>query len=148
MTGGRRRAVALAVAALGAATAAASTPAAQKDDARSGDRPKLVLRAQPSISTSPARVVFTAEVLGGPDDFEDFYCAAVRWEWGDDTSSESNTDCPPYEAGKSSIRRRFTTDHIFRRAGSYRVMFQLKQRSRSVGTAVTNIQVRSGPRDF
>lgn len=111
-------------------------------------RPKLQLRSQPTIATSPARVVFTAELLGGADDFEEYYCAAVRWEWGDDTSSESNTDCPPYEAGKSQIKRRFTVEHVFRRAGTYRVLFHLKQRSRQVGTAITNIQIRPGARDF
>lgn len=121
----------------------------QKDSQKDSDRrPRVIMRAQPTIGTSPARVVITAELVGGADDFEEYYCASVEWEWGDDTSSESNTDCPPYEAGRSSIKRRFTVEHVFRRAGNYRVLFHLKQRSRQVGTGMTNVQVRPGPRDF
>lgn len=141
------RGTALAIAVLLGTSAAA---AVQRNGAKepAGRRPKVVLRAQPSVATTPARIVFTAEVIGGADDFEEYYCASVHWEWGDDTSSESNSDCPPYEAGKSTIKRRFTVDHIYRRSGSYRVLFHLKQRSRPVATGMTNIQIRSGPRDF
>ncbi len=121
----------------------------QKDAPRDADRrPKLSLRAQPTIGTSPARVVVTAELVGGADDYEEYYCASVEWRWGDDTASESNTDCPPYEAGKSSIKRRFVVEHVFRRAGTYRIMLHLKQRSRQVATGMTNVQIRPGPRDF
>ena len=47
------------------------------------------MRASPTIGFSPARMVLTAELKGGADDYEDFYCASVEWEWGDDTRSES-----------------------------------------------------------
>lgn len=120
-----------------------------KDGDKDADRrPRLQLKAQPVIGTSPARVVFTAEIVGGADDYEEFYCATVEWNWGDDTTSESKVDCPPYEAGKSAIKRRYTTDHVYRRPGSFRPMFLLKQRSRQVASAQTNIQIRPGPRDF
>jgi len=143
--------------ALGVACLASGTWAAQREGRRDGNRdnnndndrrPRLQLRAQPMIGTSPARIVFTAELVGGADDFEEYYCAGVEWEWGDDTTSESNVDCPPYEVGKTSIRRRYTIDHIYRRAGSYRPMIHLKQRSKQVATATANIQIRPGPRDL
>lgn len=122
---------------------------AGKESQKDGDRrPKMVLKANPMVASAPVRVVLTAELVGGADDYEDFYCASTLWEWGDDTSSESNTDCAPYEAGKSQIKRRFTVEHIFRRAGNYRVMFHLKQRSRQVGTAMANLQIRPGVREF
>jgi hypothetical protein len=111
-------------------------------------RPKLSLRANPLVAAAPARIVLTAELVGGADDFEEYYCASTLWQWGDDTASESNVDCPPYEAGKSQIRRRFTVEHVFRRAGNYRVMFHLKQRSRQVATAMTTLQIRPGVREF
>jgi hypothetical protein len=117
----------------------------QKDTADAG-RPKLSLRAQPVIAMAPARVVLTAELVGGANDFEEFYCTAVEWEWGDGTKSESASDCAPYEAGKSEIKRRFTVEHVFR-AGMYRVMFHLKRRDKSVGNATISIQVRPGLRD-
>ena len=112
-------------------------------------RPKITLKAQPLISMAPARVVLTAELVGGDNDFEDFYCPAVEWEWGDGTKSESSTDCAPYEPGKSEIKRRFTVEHVFRtgRPNGYRVTLHLKRRDKSVGAATVNIQVRPGLRD-
>src|SRR6478672_13471979 len=77
-------------------------------------RPKLSVKASPGMAFSPARIVATADVNGGANDFEEFYCAAVEWEWGDDTRSESSSDCAPYEPGKSEIKRRFTVEHVFR----------------------------------
>ncbi|HKB13583.1 MAG TPA: hypothetical protein VKD69_23110 [Vicinamibacterales bacterium] len=131
---------------LAAATAVASP--AQKADKDNPDnrRPQVKLRAQPVIAMAPARIVLTAELVGGANDFEEFYCPAVEWEWGDGTQSESSSDCAPYEAGKSEIKRRYTVEHVFR-AGAYRVMFHLKRRDRSVGTASVNIQIRPGLRD-
>lgn len=136
-------------AAVGVSGAAAGAGPLQRDTPKDADRrPKIVMRAQPTIGTSPARVVLTAELVGGADDYEEYYCASVEWEWGDDTASESVSDCPPYEAGKSTIKRRFVVEHIFRRAGTYRISFHLKQRSRQVATGMTNVQIRPGPRDF
>src|SRR6476619_6604958 len=135
---------------LSAATLGA-TVSAQKPDKDSKDnpdtkRPQVKLKAQPVIAMAPARVVLTAELVGGANDFEEFYCPTVEWEWGDGTQSESASDCAPYEAGKSEIKRRYTVEHVFR-AGAYRVMFHLKRRDRSVGVASVNIQVRPGLRD-
>jgi hypothetical protein len=115
-------------------------------DAPDAGRPKVSLKAQPAIAMAPARVVLTAEITGGANDFEEFYCSGIEWEWGDGTKSESSSDCPPYEAGKSEIKRRFTVEHVFR-AGNYRVMFHMKQHDKFVGSASINIQIRPGLRD-
>ena len=118
-----------------------------KDQRDAGDpRPKISLKAQPMIAMAPARIVLTAELTGGANDYEEFYCGAVEWEWGDGTKSESSSDCAPYEAGKSEIKRRFTVEHVFR-TGMYRVMFHLKRHDKAVGNATINIQVRPGLRD-
>jgi hypothetical protein len=132
----------------GVAAASASAQKPDKDAKENPDakRPKVALKATPVISMSPARIVLTAELQGGANDFEDFYCPTIQWEWGDGTQSESTSDCAPYEAGKSEIKRRFTVEHIFR-AGTYRVMFRLKRRDKSVGFASVNVQVRPGLRD-
>jgi hypothetical protein len=130
---------------LAAATATAQKPDRDRDaDAR---RPKVKLKAQPVVSMSPARVVLTAELEGGADDYEEFYCPSVEWDWGDGTHSESTLDCAPYEPGKSEIKRRFTVEHVFR-AGVYKVMFRLKRHDRALAAATVNIQVRQGVRDF
>ncbi len=135
-------------AATGLAVCLAGLPAAalQNDKSKDDDakRPKIRMRAQPQMSIAPARVTLTVELQGGADDFEEYYCAGVEWEWGDDTSSESTTDCDPYEAGKSTIKRRYTVQHQFRRPGSYKVYFHLKNKERILGSGTTTVQVQPG----
>ena len=131
---------------------ALTAAAQQKDDKDAKDkdqdkRPKITLKAQPTVSMAPSRVVLTAELQGGADDFEDYYCAAVEWQWGDGTASESSSDCEPYQSGKSQIKRRFTVEHVFR-AGNYRIAFHLKRHDKSVAVATASIQVRPGLRDI
>lgn len=123
----------------------ADAPAQQKPEAREQDRrPRLTLRAQPPVGVAPARIVFTAELVGGANDFEEYYCPTVTWEWGDDTRSESTLDCEPYEADKSEIRRRFTVEHTFRRSGAHKVLFRLKRRDKLVATAAATVQIQPG----
>jgi hypothetical protein len=110
-------------------------------------KPTVSVKVAPVIGFSPARMVLTAELRGGADDYEDFYCATVEWDWGDDTRSESKTDCDPYEAGKSEIKRRFTIDHVYNTAGEFRVEFRLKQNNKVVCRATTDVKVSPGIRD-
>ncbi len=129
------------------ALCAASPGGTQKTDKDADSkRPKINLKAQPMIAISPARVVLTAEIVGGPNDYEDFYCPTVAWDWGDGTQSESTSDCAPYEEGKSEIKRRFTIEHMFR-AGQFRVTFRLKRRDKAVGFASVSLQIRPGLRE-
>ena len=107
-------------------------------------RPKLSVKVNPAMAISPARVVASADVNGGPDDFEEFYCAAIEWDWGDDTRSNKSEDCDPYEAGKSQIKRRFTADHASRHAyetGSVR-------RWRSIGIPSSASSIIRAPRSL
>jgi hypothetical protein len=134
-------ATALAVA-LSAALAAAQNDKLSKDD--DAKRPKIRLRVQPQVVIAPARVTLTAELTGGSDDFADYYCPAIEWEWGDETSSESTTDCEPYEAGKSQIKRRYTVQHEFRRPGTYKLYIHLKAKDRILGSGTTTLQVQPG----
>ena len=139
-------AVSLAVAAVSTANAAEQKTGKDAKD-QDAKRPKITLRAQPVVGVSPSRVVLTAELRGGANDFEEYYCPTVEWEWGDDTRSESSSDCEPYEAGKSEIKRRFTVEHVFRRAGEYKVFFHLKRRDKAVTSASTNVRVQPGAGD-
>lgn len=132
-----------ALALIAASGAAAQNPErpAGKDE---GKRPRLVLRAQPSVAIAPARLVLTAELQGGADDFEELYCPTVEWAWGDDTSSESSSDCEPYEAGKSQIKRRFTVQHVFRRQGAFKIYIHLKRNGKILASAATAVQIQAG----
>ena len=107
-------------------------------------RPKISLRSSPNILFAPARVVATAELADGADDFQDFYCAKVVWEWGDGTESSAQDDCDPYEAGKSMIRRRYSNEHKYNDPGVYDVRFQLKQGDKTVGSTTLTLRVRDG----
>jgi hypothetical protein len=99
------------------------------------------------VGFTPLRVRVTVELRGGADDTEEFYCPTIEWDWGDELKSESSEDCDPYKAGSSTIRRRYSTEHTYRDAGSFTLRFRMKQGNRVVGSTSTNIQVREGIRD-
>lgn len=110
-------------------------------------KPSLSLKANPATGFAPTRVVLTAEVKGGANDYAEFYCPSVEWVWGDDTKAESTIDCEPYEAGKSEIKRRYVFDRIFQLPGNFRVEFRLKQKGKVVGSTSTTVTIRPGIRD-
>jgi len=116
-------------------------------DAKDDKRPKLTLKAQPVVSISPSKVTLRAELNGGANDYEEFYCPTIEWDWDDGTQSESTLDCEPYQAGKSEIKRRFIVEHLFR-AGSHHIAFRLKRRDKVLASATTTIQVQAGGADF
>src|SRR5688572_29924732 len=116
---------------------------------KSGDdkKPSLSLRATPPVGFSPLRVRLVVDVRGGADDYAEFYCPSIEWDWGDGTVSGNSEDCDPYEAGKSTIRRRYSIEHVFRQPGTFQVFFRLKQRDRVIAASSGNVQVRPGVRD-
>lgn len=107
-------------------------------------KPSLSLKATPAVSFAPARIVVVAEVKGGPDDYEDFYCPSIEWDWGDLTTSTAEADCEPYQAGKSEIRRRYTVEHRYKNPGGFKIVLRLKKSNKIVATANTMVQVRAG----
>ena len=107
-------------------------------------RPKISVRVSPSMGTNPVRVVASADLDGGANDYEEFYCPSIEWDWGDDTKSTNTADCDPYEAGKSEIKRRFSADHTYRMAGNFRIQFRLKKNDKSIAAASTSVQIRPG----
>lgn len=104
----------------------------------------LSLKATPAVSFAPSRVVLVAELKGGSDDSEELYCPTVEWEWGDLTTSTAESDCSPYEAGKSQVKRRFSAEHQYRNSGTFQVVLRLKKGSRIAATSNATIQVRPG----
>ena len=81
-----RRIVPAAVCAAAIAIAMSASPLAS-DAADKNEKPKIKIKATPIVSFAPSRVVVTAEVNGGADDYEEFYCATVEWDWGDGTKA-------------------------------------------------------------
>lgn len=133
------RVVTVAVSALFLVWCSASSVGAQ-----SSKKPSLSLKASPSVSFAPARIVLVAEVKGGADDNEEFYCPTVEWEWGDGTTSTAEADCDPYDPAKSQIKRRYTVEHRFLNSGGFRISIRLKKGTSTIASANTLVQVRPG----
>ena len=125
-----------------AAIAALGATASGKDP-----RPSIAVKASPTVGFAPMRIVLTADINGGPDDYEQFYCATAEWDMGDGNKSEQNTDCDPYEPGKSQIKRRYVKEQVFQIPGDFRVLFSLKQKDKVVASGRTTIRVRPGLHD-
>ena len=125
-------------------TLAPAVGAAREDEIK---KPSLSLKATPPIAFSPAKIRVVAEVRGGADNYQDYYCPTVEWDWGDGTISENTQDCDPYEAAKSTIRRRFSAEHTYRLAGNFKVFFRLKRKDKTMGAASASVQIRPGLRD-
>jgi hypothetical protein len=120
----------------------AGLSAAQRDAA--DKKPSLSLKANPPAGFAPLRVHLTVDVRGGANDYADFYCPTVQWDWDDGTISENSEDCNPYESGKSNIQRRYSADHTFRLSGDYRVAFRIKQKDKVISATTTTLTVRPG----
>jgi len=130
------------LAAIAAVLGSVHLAAAQRDSA--DKKPSLSLKATPPAGFAPLRVHTTIDVRGGANDYAEFYCPTIQWDWDDGTISETSEDCDPYEAGKSTIRRRFSADHTFRLSGEYRLTFRLKQKDKVISSASAMVAVRAG----
>ncbi|HEX5475383.1 MAG TPA: hypothetical protein VFX12_12030 [Vicinamibacterales bacterium] len=108
------------------------------------DRPSISVKASPMIAFSPARIVLTADLKGGANDYAQFYCSTVEWDWGDGTVSQESNDCDPYQAGKSEIKRHYTVDRVFQTSGNYRVEFRLKRNDKVIASAGTLVKIQPG----
>ena len=126
----------------------AVSPSSENDD--KNRKPSVSIKANPAMGFAPMRVVMTADIKGGADDYAEFYCATVEWDVialdgkGDGNKSEQRLECDPYEPGKSEIKRRYVREQIFRFPGEYTIRFNLKQKDKVVGGGRTSLRVRGG----
>ena len=116
----------------------------KEDQKKEPKRPSLSLKATPVTGMVPARISATAEFKGGDDDFQDYYCPSIEWNWGDGTVSEASSDCEPYEARVSQIKRRYTQSHTYKRPGAFRIVFRLKHRDRVLTSQTTLVRLLGG----
>jgi hypothetical protein len=140
----------VALAAIIAAISVVQLFADQKDKDKQEDvkRASLVVKATPVVAFSPARIVVSAELRGGSDTDAELYCPELEWDWDDGTRSSATQDCEPFEAGKSTISRRFRGTHTYTTAGNYRLMLRLKRGNKSVVAGNAMVQIKPGVRDF
>jgi hypothetical protein len=119
-----------------------------KDKEKDKGKPSISVKASPTVAFSPARIVLTADIKGGPNDYEAFYCPSIEWQWGDGTSSNQTSDCDPYEPGKSEIKRHFTIDRVFQTSGDFRVEFRIKRKDKVIAIGSTMVKIRPGVREI
>jgi hypothetical protein len=112
------------------------------------DKPSISVKASPAVAFSPARIVVSVDIKGGPNDYEDFYCPSIEWAWGDGTYSNETADCEPYQAGKSEIKRHFTTTRVYNLSGDFRVEFRLKKKDKTIAVGSTIVKIRPGLGDI
>ena len=142
-----RASVRVYAAALGVSVFAATVTPAQGQDSKpraEPKRPSLNVKATPGTGMVPVRITAAAELKGGDNDYREYYCPTIEWNWGDGTISESTNDCEPYEAGKSQIRRRYTVSHNYKRSGAYRISFRLKNGDIVLAAATTIVRLLGG----
>ena len=121
--------------------AVATTTSGRQTAPRPGE-PRLVLTIDRQVGLAPMRVSLSADLVGGADDDEEFYCPTIEWNWDDDTESASTFDCPSYQPGVTTIRRHFPVEHIFNETGDYHVSVQLIRRARELASADAEVSVR------
>jgi len=121
------------------ALAGVGTSAEKSEKAK---KPRLDLRAAPRMAFSPVNVLLTAELTGG-EDVESLYCPEVEWDWDDGGRSVRESDCAPWAPG-GSLERRFTAQHAFLGAGTYRVKVTMRKANHTVAVATATVDVRPG----
>lgn len=116
-------------------------PTGLAQDATGPPRPRLAVRAAPSMAFPPVEVRVTAQIVGGRD-LEDFHCPQVEWNWGDGDRSVREADCEPYQPG-AEIERHFTARHVYRREGVYDVKVSILRATRPIARASARVNVVS-----
>lgn len=110
-----------------------------------GKVPALEVRTVPRMAFSPVNVLVVAELRGG-DDLEEYYCPEIEWDFDDGTKSTHEADCAPYQPG-SAIERRYSVEHVFRRAGNYEITVTLRHSGKTLKKANGRLNVRPGAAD-
>ncbi|MBX7186310.1 MAG: hypothetical protein K1Y01_14320 [Vicinamibacteria bacterium] len=107
-------------------------------------RPRLTLKALPTVGTASTLFVFQA-VLTGAEETEDFYCLSTEWIWEEQLDSSINeSECPPYVPGETKIDRSFSEEQSFRALGPHVVKVVLRKGEKQIATASITVTVREG----
>ena len=68
------------------------------------------------------RMMFTAEIVGGPDNNPDLYCVESTWSFGDGPPLTVSPSCMPWSSNVT-IPRRFEVVHTYATSGTYEAVF-------------------------
>ncbi len=106
-------------------------------------KPKVEARAVPALGVPPLEVLVLLDLTGG-DEVEELYCPEVEFDWADGGKSVQESDCPPFEPGKTSLTRRYSARHVYRRGGEFTVRVRLRRVDKVVASAEAHVSVHSG----
>jgi hypothetical protein len=123
---------------------AAVAPALEAGES-GGKAPAIEIRTVPRMAFSPVNVLVIAELRGG-DDLEEYYCPEIEWDFDDGTKSTREGDCAPYQPG-AAIERRYSVEHVFRRAGNYDITVTLRHNGKTIKKSNGRLNVRPGASD-
>jgi hypothetical protein len=98
------------------------------------------------MAFSPVNILIVAELKGG-DDIEEYYCPEIEWDWDDGGKSVHEADCDPFEAGQTTIERRYSAEHRYNRAGVYNVKASFKRTGKTFLAGTIRVTVRAGVGD-
>ena len=92
-------------------------------------------------STVTIRISARLEDLDKAEDLEEYYCLEQVWEWDDETESEYEPDCDPYEEGME-IEVGFSGTHQYRDPGTYTVWLRLQRNGDTVIADSVKVQIQ------
>jgi hypothetical protein len=125
---------------------ACSAPVHGAEKPRRPEKPEVSLRAAPRVAVAPARIVFTAELKGGPDS-EALHCLTLKWSWGDGTTSSAEGDCGEFVPGTTKVRRLFQADHEYRQEGRFTAEVTIRKGEKVVVGDSIGLTVAPRPTD-
>ena len=96
---------------------------------------------EPSRPSVTIRISARLEDLDEAEDLEEYYCLEQVWDWDDDTDSEYEPDCDPYEEGME-IETRFSGTHQYRYPGTYTVWLRLQRNGDTVIAGSVRVHIR------
>ena len=83
-----------------------------------------ILTASRVEGVAPLEVNFTGELVGGPDNNQDYYCVESGFDFGDGVNQAAIPDCVEWQE-EAEIMRRFTANYVYAEPGEYQVTFSL-----------------------
>jgi hypothetical protein len=104
--------------------------------AASGPKAELrALRQMSFLKTGSCDVEVAFRLVVSHRGREDYYCPRVEWVWEDGTTSEEESDCPPFaEASADDERQVWTRRRAFQGSGRYVVSVRLFKADRLIST--------------
>lgn len=86
--------------------------------------PSIEVVASPNVGEMPLMVNLTAILRNAEPNDKRFYCAPIKWSFGDGTEEVSSPSCVPWFP-EASVPARYPIRHRYERAGTYSAVFTL-----------------------